>query len=51
MYVERVKRFSTAIKFLWPIPDRGLEKARLSHQRADAAGMGRIGSADPARLC
>jgi pimeloyl-ACP methyl ester carboxylesterase len=26
MYVERVKRFSTASKFLWPIPDRGLKK-------------------------
>ena len=26
MYVERVKRFSMASKFLWPIPDRGLKK-------------------------
>ena len=26
MYVERVKRFATASKFLWPIPDRGLKK-------------------------
>ena len=26
MYVERVKRLSTASKFLWPIPDRGLKK-------------------------
>lgn len=26
MYVERTKRFSTASKFLWPIPDRGLKK-------------------------
>jgi len=26
MYVERVKRFSAASKFLWPIPDRGLKK-------------------------
>jgi pimeloyl-ACP methyl ester carboxylesterase len=26
VYVERVKRFSTASKFLWPIPDRGLKK-------------------------
>ncbi|HTT75393.1 MAG TPA: alpha/beta hydrolase [Candidatus Binataceae bacterium] len=26
MYVERVKRFSSASKFLWPIPDRGLKK-------------------------
>ena len=27
MYVERVKRFSTASKFLWPIPDRGLSRS------------------------
>jgi pimeloyl-ACP methyl ester carboxylesterase len=26
MYVERVKRFATASKFLWPLPDRGLKK-------------------------
>jgi pimeloyl-ACP methyl ester carboxylesterase len=26
MYLERTKRFSTASKFLWPIPDRGLKK-------------------------
>ena len=26
MFVERTKRFSTASKFLWPIPDRGLKK-------------------------
>jgi len=26
MYVERVKRFAMASKFLWPIPDRGLNK-------------------------
>ena len=26
MYVERVKRFTMASKFLWPIPDRGLKK-------------------------
>jgi pimeloyl-ACP methyl ester carboxylesterase len=26
MYVERVKRFAMASKFLWPIPDRGLGK-------------------------
>ena len=26
MYVERTRRFSTASKFLWPIPDRGLKK-------------------------
>ncbi len=26
MYVERVKRFAMASKFLWPIPDRGLKK-------------------------
>ncbi len=26
MYVECTKRFSTASKFLWPIPDRGLKK-------------------------
>jgi pimeloyl-ACP methyl ester carboxylesterase len=26
MYVERVKRFAAASKFLWPIPDRGLKK-------------------------
>jgi len=26
MYVERVKRFTQASKFLWPIPDRGLKK-------------------------
>ena len=26
MYVERVKRFSVASKFLWPVPDRGLKK-------------------------
>jgi pimeloyl-ACP methyl ester carboxylesterase len=26
MYVERIKRFTQASKFLWPIPDRGLKK-------------------------
>lgn len=26
MFIERTKRFSTASKFLWPIPDRGLKK-------------------------
>lgn len=26
MYVERVKRFTQASKFLWPIPDRGLKR-------------------------
>jgi len=26
MYIERVKRFATASKFLWPLPDRGLKK-------------------------
>lgn len=26
MYVERTKRLATASKFLWPIPDRGLNK-------------------------
>jgi len=26
MYVERIKRFTQASKFLWPVPDRGLKK-------------------------
>jgi len=26
MYVERIKRFTQASKFLWPIPDRGLKR-------------------------
>jgi pimeloyl-ACP methyl ester carboxylesterase len=26
MYVERIRRFTQASKFLWPIPDRGLKK-------------------------
>jgi pimeloyl-ACP methyl ester carboxylesterase len=40
IYVERVKRMTQASKFLWPIPDRGFEKARLAHHRADASDDG-----------
>ena len=51
MYVERVKRFTQASKFLWPIPDRGLKKRAWRIAAPTLVMMGESDRLIPPGLC